>query len=42
MHHHLQLCKPALADINDDNDNDWEEESDIYDNVEVDNDFAFS
>ena len=31
MHHHLQLCKPALAGINNDDDN-QEEESNTDDN----------
>ena len=38
MCHHSQLCKLALASI----DNDQEEKSDIDDNVEDDDDFAFS
>ena len=39
MCHHLQLCKPAMAGINDNNDN-QEEESDIDDNGE--DDFYFT
>ena len=38
MCHHSQLCKPALASVNDDNDQ--EEESNSDDNGE--DDFAFS
>ena len=41
MYHHSQLCKPIVTSVND-NDNDWEEESNIDDNGEDDNDFVFS
>ena len=40
MCHQLQLCKLALASINNDDDN-QEEESDINDNSKDDNDFVF-
>ena len=40
MCHHSQLCKPALAGIDDDDN--WEEESDINDNDKDDDDFTFS
>ena len=39
MCHHLQLCKPALASINDNDDQG--EESHICDISEDDNDFMF-
>ena len=39
MHWHFQLCKPALAGINDDNN--WEEESDNDDGGEYDDELAF-
>ena len=42
MCHHSQLCKPALASVGDNYDDDWEEESNIDDNSEDDDDFAFS
>ena len=38
MLHHSQLCKPALAGINDDNNQ--EEECDIEGNGEDNNDFV--
>ena len=37
---HSQLCKLVLAGIGNDN-NDWEEESNINDNGKDDDDFAF-
>ena len=40
MCHHSQLCKLALAGIDDDSD-DQDEESNIDDNGEDDDDFAF-
>ena len=40
MHCHLQLCKPALAGVNDDDDDDQEEESNFNDNSE--DNFAIS
>ena len=39
MCHHSQLCKLALAHINDDDDN--QEESNIDDNSKDDDDFMF-
>ena len=40
MHCHSQLCKMALTGITEDND-DWEEESDIDDNSKDDNNSVF-
>ena len=40
MHCHSQLCKPALAGVNNNDDN-QEEESNINDNSQDDDDFAF-
>ena len=41
MCHHSQLCKLAPASIDDDDDYNWEEESNINDNGEDYDDFAF-
>ena len=39
MHCHSQLCKLVLGSVNDDDN--WEEESNINDNGKDDDDFAF-
>ena len=41
MHCHLQLCKPALASVEEDDNEDQEGESDIDDNGEDNDEFVF-
>ena len=42
MCHHSQLCKPAPAGIEEDNDENQEGESDIDDSSKDNDDFTFS
>ena len=41
MCNHSQLCKLVLAGIDDNNDDDWEEESNIDDNGKDNDNFVF-